>query len=248
MKNTLTRITLAATLSGLLGVGATGWASAQASPSPDDSAAEQASNRGDRRAHRARRGRMARMAQQLGLTDVQKTELRALRQQMRTARQAGTDRAEARAQFEAGLIEILTPDQRAQAQAHRAQAQAHRGNRHRGKNVRARLARLNLTDAQKQQVRQVMTSHRQRRQQLSESLQAEIGQILTDEQKAQFEAHTQAGNGNSRGNTRRQRRGRPGGEQVDGAQSSRGSRGNANRQRRGQGNQNQRRQRGNSNR
>jgi Spy/CpxP family protein refolding chaperone len=92
--------------------------------------------------------------QELGLTDAQKEQIKQIKNSTRT-------------QIEA----VLTPEQRAKLQA--AKQAAGQGQRQRGKEV---WQSLNLTDAQKAQIRQI-----------KETSQQQIEAVLTPEQRAKLQ-------------------------------------------------------------
>ncbi len=101
---------------------------------------------------------------ELGLTDTQKTQIQAIRRDSRT-------------KFEA----VLTPEQKAKLeaakQARQAQRQAGQGQRQPGQRSRkGGFAELNLTEAQKTQMRQIRESEKQ-----------QIQAVLTPEQRQKLE-------------------------------------------------------------
>ncbi|MBN3909566.1 MAG: P pilus assembly/Cpx signaling pathway, periplasmic inhibitor/zinc-resistance associated protein [Nostoc sp. NMS1] len=104
----------------------------------------------------------------LGLTDTQKSQIQTIRR-------------DSRAKFEA----VLTPEQKAKLeaakQARQAQGQTGQGERQAGQRQRkGNFADLNLTEAQKTQMRQIRESEKQ-----------QIQAILTPEQRQKLEQYRQ---------------------------------------------------------
>ncbi|OUL37445.1 P pilus assembly/Cpx signaling pathway, periplasmic inhibitor/zinc-resistance associated protein [Nostoc sp. T09] len=101
--------------------------------------------------------------QQLGLTDAQKSQIQAIRRDTRTQMEA-----------------VLTQEQRDQIKAQFQARQAQRGQRQAGQQPGQRpkggFAALNLTEAQKAQMKQIMQSSQQK-----------IQAVLTPEQQAKFQ-------------------------------------------------------------
>ena len=151
------RLTLAAWLGAAIGLAAPLSSTAQAQEAPQ--AAERGAHRGrhgDRMGER--RGHMQEMARELGLTDAQREQMRALRQgaqsRGRALRESG-DRAALGAHREAmrqRMAAILTPEQRARAQELRTEHAQRRTARH----IEQMTERLELSPRQVQQVTGVL--------------------------------------------------------------------------------------------
>ncbi len=136
------------------------------------------------------------MFEELNLSEDQKVQLQALHGERREQRQARRDSGERPSpqerealgeQFRAKLAEILTPEQLATLEAHRANRpeRGHRGHRgHRG-------AGLDLSDAQKDQVKALRDIQREKMQALRDSGERpsrETMQARREEFRANFEA------------------------------------------------------------
>lgn len=108
------------------------------------------------------------MWKDLGLTDTQKNQIRAIRRDSRTKMEA-----------------VFTPEQKAKLeaakQARQAQRQAGQGQRQPGQRSRKdSFADLNLTEAQKTQIRQIRESEKQ-----------QIQAVFTPEQRQKLEQYRQ---------------------------------------------------------
>lgn len=106
-----------------------------------------------------------RWMQQLNLTTEQQERLKPIFEQKKA------DRAQFRSQFEA----ILTPEQRAQLSS-----DGHHG--------RGAWKNLNLTDAQRAQMKQLRESNKAQRMAKREQMQQQLAQVLTPEQMQKWQA------------------------------------------------------------
>ena len=219
---TLHRLTLAASLGAAVGLVAPLASTASAQEAPE-SAARGAHRHGGPMGHR--RGHMREMQRELGLTDAQREQMRALREGARSQGQAlreNGDFAAIRAHrlaMRERMVAILTPAQRARAQELRAEhAQRRVANR-----IERMTERLELTPTQVQQVTGVLrhaqaqrralreaseldgTSPREAMEALETRTRDQLRAILTDAQQAQMEAMHGRGHGWNRGRGQRAR-------------------------------------------
>jgi len=115
---------------------------------------------------------------QLGLTDTQKSQIQAINRDTRD-------------QIEQIILEKVnfTQEQKDQLNELKAQHQEHQGQwqrgQHRGQGSKKGFAALNLTQDQKNQLKQVMRSSEVK--EIRESSQQQIQAVLTPEQQAKFE-------------------------------------------------------------
>lgn len=138
-----------------------------------------------RMAHREGRGggHLAKLAERLNLTDAQKQQIQPILQDFRTQQQARMQSY--RSQFEA----LLTAEQRAQLEqfkAQRQQAGAQKGERGQGRGD-GPFQKLNLTDAQKQQMQALRQQAQTERQAAFQNLVTQVNPILTEAQRTQLQ-------------------------------------------------------------
>jgi Spy/CpxP family protein refolding chaperone len=152
---------------------------------------------------------LERMQERLELTDAQAQQVRALMEAHRAERaelvqRLGNDRATWRDNEEVAAMRqrhleqmesILTPEQVEKHRAMRAPMMQRndrpgRGMREAqgpGANIERMQQRLNLTDDQVAQMRELLAEHRDARMQDRERFQDQMAEILTDEQRAQMQ-------------------------------------------------------------
>lgn len=228
----MNRVALAAGLGAMLGLGSPLLASAQ-----DDGGISAERGRGHGRAGMGRHGRgrhghhgrgmahgLGRMADELGLSEAQREQVRAVmsraRDEHRAARELPPEQRraamqQARERVRGQLDQILTPAQRARAEALRTQHGAERAERR----VQHMTERLGLTPAQQGRVRAILERARAERERimagnaagdarrqalegLRTRTRTQIRAVLTPEQQARMPEH---GRGEGRGHGRRGR-------------------------------------------
>ena len=150
-------------------------------------------------AHRGGQGMRAVM-QELDLTDEQRDQLKELRQahreKMKDARGDGPEVMKGlHEEHRAALGEVLNAEQLERMQAMRAdfaggfrggKMRGHRGMRGHGPGAKNAFAKLDLTDAQKDQLKDLRKAHRAEVGKLQKQHREALEKLLTDEQRAEL--------------------------------------------------------------
>lgn len=157
--------------------------------------------------HHGGRG-FERMAQHLSLTDAQQAQLKPIFEAQKAQRQ------QMHQQMKTQMQSILTPEQVAQLEqqrsewqskpkgerrAERGERRAERGERRARGERGGKFAKLNLTDAQKAQLKAFREAHRPQMQAQRQQFEQQMAAVLTAEQRAKVEEMKQR-RGERRGN------------------------------------------------